>query len=107
MLLLFCRYLCGQNVLFSLNTKNYFTYVILGTKATATTGLTKHVFNNNKSQTTLLTKHSKYIHKPQKKYFFKKSLFSNRNHNNYNKNKHTLLTHLKLVSARYKFLKLS
>jgi hypothetical protein len=51
MLLLFYRYLRGQNVLFSLNTRIIlfmFFFVILGTKATATTGLTKHVFNNNK-----------------------------------------------------------
>jgi predicted AAA+ superfamily ATPase len=63
--------------------------VILGTISTATTVLTKHVFITIKSHHTFNQTHKIYT-QTTKKIFFFKLFFSNCNHNNYSKNKHSL-----------------
>jgi ABC-type multidrug transport system fused ATPase/permease subunit len=66
-----------------------FFLVILDIISTATTVLTKHVFTTIKSHHTFNQTHKIYTQTTEKVLFLK-SLFSNCNHNNYSKNKHSL-----------------
>jgi len=64
-----------------------FFLVILGIISTATTVLTKYVFTTIKSHHTFNQTHKIYT---IEKVLFLKSFFSNHNHNNYSKNKHSV-----------------
>jgi ABC-type multidrug transport system fused ATPase/permease subunit len=73
--------------------------VILGTISTATTVLTKNVFTTIKANHTFNQTHKIYTQTTEKVLFLK-SLFSNRNHNNYSKNKHSLVMQIEFLILR-------